>query len=289
MTGFNTTLTGMMTLFSGLLEIVPTLERLRPILEAKPEVAEDKIEAGELSGLIEISNVSFRYNPELPQVLCHISLKVRPGQFVAIVGASGSGKSTLLRLLLGFEKPENGSICYDGQDLTELNVASVRSQIGVVLQNGQLMAGDILSNIIGSLPLTIDDAWQAAEMVGLADDIRSMPMGMHTLISERASNISGGQRERIMIARAIVHRPRIIMFDEATSALDNRTQAMVIESLTKLKATRIVVAHRLSTVRNADVIYVLDKGKIVEQGTYEELLAAKGLFAAQASRQMTAL
>ncbi|TWH51807.1 NHLP bacteriocin export ABC transporter permease/ATPase subunit [Sporomusa sp. KB1] len=284
--GFNATLTGMITLSANLLDIVPQVERLRPILEAEPEIINGKAEVDALSGQIEISNVSFRYGPDMPPVLRNISMNIHPGQFVAIVGASGSGKSTLLRLLLGFEKPETGSIYYDGQDLAEVNVASVRAQMGVVLQNGQMMAGDILSNIIGSLPLTIDDAWQAAEMVGLAEDIQAMPMGMNTLISEGASNISGGQRQRILIARSIVHRPRLIMFDEATSALDNRTQAIVTESLDRLNATRIVVAHRLSTVINADIIYVLDKGEIVERGTYSELMAQSGLFAILARRQM---
>jgi len=284
--GFNTTLTAMITGAAGLIEIIPQLERIKPILEAEPEVTDDKAEVGELSGRIEISRISFRYGPDMPLTLRDVSIQVQPGQFAAVVGASGSGKSTLLRLLLGFEKPENGSIYYDGQDFADLQVASVRAQLGVVLQNGQLMSGDILSNIIGSLPLTVDDAWGAAEMVGLAEDIRAMPMGMYTLISEGAANISGGQRQRILIARAIVHRPRIILFDEATSALDNRTQAIVTESLNRLKTTRIVVAHRLSTVKDADVIYVMDKGEIVENGRYEDLMAASGLFAALARRQM---
>lgn len=284
--GFNATVIGMIVMCASLLEIIPQLERLRPILEEQPEVTEDKVEVGALSGRVEISNVSFRYDPDRPLVLRNISLNIKPGQFVAIVGSSGSGKSTLLRLLLGFEQPETGSIYFDGQDLAEVNIASVRAQMGVVMQNGQLMAGDILSNIIGSLPLTIDDAWEAAEMVGLAEDIRLMPMGMHTVISEGASNISGGQRQRILIARSIVHRPRLILFDEATSALDNKTQTMVTKSLDRMNATRIVVAHRLSTVINADVIYVLDKGEVVESGNYEELMARNGLFAALAKRQM---
>lgn len=286
LTGFNATVSGLLSMSANLLDIVPQLERIRPILEAEPEVTEGKTEAGALSGRIEISNLSFRYGPDMPPVLRNISMNIRPGQFVAIVGSSGSGKSTLLRLLLGFEKPDIGSIYFDGQDLAEVNVTSVRAQMGVVLQNGQLMAGDILTNITGSLPLTVDDAWEAAEMVGLAEDIRSMPMGMHTIISEGASNISGGQRQRILIARSIVHRPRIIIFDEATSALDNKTQTTVTESLDRLNATRIVVAHRLSTIMNADIIYVLDKGEIVESGTYAELMAQNGLFAALAHRQM---
>lgn len=284
--GFNATLTGLIMVSANLLDVVPQLERIRPILETEPEVVDDKAEVGLLSGWVEISNVSFRYEADLPLVLRNVSMNIRPGQFIAIVGASGSGKSTLLRLLLGFEKNEIGSIFYDGQDLAEVNVTSVRAQMGVVLQNSQLMAGDILSNIIGSLPLTIQDAWQAAKMVGLAEDIEAMPMGMHTVISEGASNISGGQRQRILIARAIVHQPRLVIFDEATSALDNRTQAMVAESLERLNVTRIVVAHRLSTVINADCIYVLDQGELVESGAYEELMAQNGVFASLARRQM---
>ena len=286
MIGFNATLTSTISLSAGLLDVVPMFERLKPILETEPEITENKTEAGELSGHIEVSNVSFRYRIELPLVLRNISLEIRPGQFAAFVGSSGSGKSTLLRLLLGFEQSESGSIYFDGQDLAELNVASVRSQFGVVLQNSQLMSGEILTNIIGSLPLTIDDAWQAAEMVGLADDIRAMPMGMNTVISEGASNISGGQRQRILIARSLVQRPRIILFDEATSALDNRTQSIVTESLSRMKATRIVVAHRLSTIMNADVIFVLNKGEIVERGSYQELMDKKGVFASLAVRQL---
>lgn len=286
MSGFNTAVIGMIPVFSQLLDLLPTLERLKPILETEPEVSDEKAETGELTGRIEVNNLSFRYGPEKPLVLENISMTIKPGQFVAIVGSSGSGKSSLLRLLLGFEQPETGAVYFDGQDLAEISVKSVRSQMGVVLQHGQLMAGDIYSNIVGSLPLSIDDAWVAAEMVGLADDIRAMPMGMHTMISEGASNISGGQRQRVLIARSIVNRPRIIMFDEATSALDNRTQSIVTESLERLKATRIIVAHRLSTIYNADIIYVLDKGKIAESGTFDQLMKNDGIFAAMAKRQL---
>lgn len=286
LTGLNVTLTGLIAVTTNLMEIVPLVERIKPILETEPEVSDDKAEAGELTGRIEVGNVTFRYLADAAPVLRSLSLHILPGQYTAIVGSSGSGKSTLLRLLLGFEKPESGSIYFDGQDLAELNIASVRGQMGVVLQGGQLMAGDILTNIIGSLPLTMDDAWQAAEMVGLAEDIRAMPMSMHTVISEGGSNISGGQRQRILIARSIVHRPRIIIFDEATSALDNRTQAIVTESLDKLKATRIVVAHRLSTIMAADKIFVMDKGDVIQVGNYESLIAEDGLFAAMARRQL---
>lgn len=286
LTGFSSAILAMVPMVATLLDIVPSLERLRPILEAKPEVHDDRIEVGELTGQIEIHKLCFRYSPDKAPVLQNVSMKIRPGQFIAVVGASGSGKSTLLRLLLGFEKPDNGAIYFDGQDISELNTVSVRSQMGVVLQHGQLMSGDIFTNIVGALPLSLEDAWQAAEMVGLAEDIRAMPMGMHTIISEGANNISGGQRQRILIARSIVNRPRIIVFDEATSALDNRTQAIVTETLDKMKATRIIVAHRLSTISGADKIYVLDKGEIVESGNYEELVEKGGLFAALAKRQL---
>ena len=271
----------------SIMEIYPLYNRMKPILAAMPEVDEAKLYPGELTGDIEISHVNFRYRPGGELILKNVSLKIKRGEFVAIVGTSGSGKSTLLRLLLGFEKPEVGSILYDHQDLAGLNIRSVRSQFGVVLQNGQLLSGDIFHNIIGSLDLTMEDAWQAAQMVGLDEDIRKMPMGMHTMISEGASTISGGQRQRILIARAIVNRPRIIYFDEATSALDNRTQAIVSDSLERLKATRVVIAHRLSTIINADQIFVMDKGSIVERGTYAELMEKGGVFSELAQRQMT--
>ena len=285
-TGLNFALLGMLPVLVSLLNIVPLMERIGPILQAEPEAIDDKVEAGELTGQIEISKVVFRYESSRPPVLCNITLTIQPGQFIAIVGGSGCGKSTLLRILLGFERPESGSVFLDGQDLSKLNIVSVRSQMGVVLQNGQLMSGDIYTNIVGSLPLTEEDAWQAAEMVGLGEDIRAMPMGIHTVISEGAANISGGQRQRILIARSIVNRPRIVIFDEATSALDNRTQAIVTESIARVKATRIIVAHRLSTVKNADVIYVMDKGQIIEKGNYQQLMEINGLFAELAKRQI---
>lgn len=145
--------------------------------------------------------------------------------------------------------------------------------MGVVLQNGQLMSDDIFTNIVGTTALTQDDAWEAAKAAGLDEDIKKMPMGMQTVISEGASNISGGQRQRILIARALAAKPAILIFDEATSVLDNRTQAIVTESLNKRNVTRIVVAHRLSTIEDCDRIIVLDKGKIVENGTFDELVA----------------
>jgi len=205
---------------------------------------------------------------------------------VALVGRTGCGKSTLVRLLLGFEKPDRGGVFYDGRDISSLDLRSLRKHIGAVTQNGQLFQGDIFSNIIISAPeLTLKDAWEAAETAGIAKDIREMPMGMNTLISEGQGGISGGQKQRLLIARAIVPKPEILIFDEATSALDNRTQKQVSEALDRLDCTRIVIAHRLSTIRNCDRILVMDRGRIAEEGTYEELIAKNGFFAELVARQ----
>lgn len=276
----------MIGVVSSVLTIVPIWERLQPILLEVPEVDASKPDAGDLAGEIEFSHVSFRYQEDGPLILDDVSFKARPGEFVALVGPSGAGKSTCLRLILGFDKQVAGSIYFDGQDLSSLSLESVRRQLGVVLQTGRPLVGDIYSNIVGSSNLTINDAWEAARMAGLEDDIKAMPMGMHTMISEGAETFSGGQKQRLLIARAIVHRPRIILFDEATSALDNRTQEIVSRSLERLKATRIVIAHRLSTIINADRIYVMRNGRVVESGTYDELVRQGGLFAELVARQV---
>lgn len=266
--------------------IMPLYQRCKPILETLPETDETKSYPGELTGEIEVSGLTFRYIPDGPLILDDVSLRAKPGEFIALVGASGCGKSTLLRLLLGFEKAGSGGIFYDGQDVSTLDIRSVRQQMGVVLQNGQVMSGDIFTNIVGSSLLTIDDAWEAARMAGLEPDIRSMPMEMHTVISQGGGTLSGGQRQRLLIARALVARPRILFFDEATSALDNMTQSIVIASLEQLNNTRIVIAHRLSTIIRADRIYVLDQGRVVQCGTYNELIAQDGFFAEHAKRQI---
>lgn len=281
---FNATLNGIIPLVGQYFAIQPHIENLRPILKEIPESVGEKADAGILSGSIELSNVTFGYS-EGKDVLHDLSFKISAGENVAIVGKSGCGKSTLVRLLLGFETPRKGSIYFDGQDLADLNLPSVRTQMGVVLQNGQLMQGDIFTNIIGTNALTQDDAWQAAMAAGIAEDIAMMPMGMQTVISEGSTNISGGQRQRILIARALVTKPSILIFDEATSALDNRTQAIVTKSLDNLKATRIIVAHRLSTIRNCDKILVMDAGRIVESGGFDELVARGGIFANLVKRQ----
>lgn len=283
---FNASVMAFTASASQIVEIVPLYRRADPILKAVPEMKANAMDPGELSGDIEISNVTFRYSPETPPVLNNFSLTIRPGEFIAFVGASGSGKSTIIRLLLGFEQPESGGIYYDGQDLSGLNLGTVRRQIGVVLQGSRLTSGTIFENIVGSARLTIDDAKEAAKAAGLEEDIAAMPMGMHTVVSEGASTFSGGQKQRLMIARALAQKPRILILDEATSALDNRTQAIVNESLERESLTRIVVAHRLTTIVNADRIIVLGGGGIVEEGRYAELMARGGAFATLARRQL---
>ena len=266
--------------------IKPILEMAEPILKTEPESAENKKMVTKLNGSIEVSNVFFRYNDSMPYVVDGMNLKIKAGEYIAIVGTTGCGKSTLMRLLLGFETPEKGAIYYDGMDMSKLDLRSLRRRIGVVTQDGSLFQGDIYSNIVISAPyLDLDAAWEAAELAGIADDIRAMPMGMQTVISEGQGGISGGQKQRLMIARAVAPKPRVLMFDEATSALDNKTQKRVSEALDGLKCTRIVIAHRLSTIKNWDRILFLDKGHILEDGTYDELIAKNGFFAELVERQ----
>ena len=290
---FNTTFTLILSSFLSLaaaslelMIIVPLFERLVPIIEAPPEIDEAKAHPGELTGEIEVSHLTFRYSADGPPILRDVSLHIRPGEFVALVGGSGSGKSTLLRLLLGFEKPESGAILYDNQDLYSLDLREVRQQTGVVLQSSKLMPTDIYRNIIGSHQLSLNDAWEAARMSGLDRDIKNMPMGMNTVVSEGGGTFSGGQRQRLMVARALVNKPRIIFFDEATSALDNETQRTVTDSLDAMQSTRIVIAHRLSTIINADRIFVLMNGEMVQSGSYAELMNQPGPFAELAKRQL---
>ena len=266
--------------------IRPVLEMAEPILKAEPEVTAEKLPVDRVTGHIELSHISFRYHEDTPYVLNDLNLNIKAGEYIAIVGRTGCGKSTLVRLLLGFEKPEKGAVYYDRRDLATLDPRSLRKHIGVVIQNGQLFQGDIFSNITISAPqLTLNEAWEAAEIAGIAQDIREMPMGMYTMISEGQGGISGGQKQRLMIARAIAPKPQILIFDEATSALDNKTQKQVSEALDQLKCTRIVIAHRLSTIRNCNRILVMDQGAIIEEGTYDELIQKNGAFAELVARQ----
>ncbi|MHC5739344.1 NHLP bacteriocin export ABC transporter permease/ATPase subunit [Nostoc sp.] len=267
------------------LQVVPLWERAQPILESKPEVDSEKADPGRLSGRVVVDHVIFRYRDDGPLTLDDVSIHAEAGEFIAFVGASGSGKSTLFRLLLGFDAPESGTIYYDGQDLAGLDIHAVRRQLGVVMQNSRLTSASIFENIASGAMITMDEAWEAARMAGFAEDVQSMPMGMHTVISEGGTNISGGQRQRLLIARSLVLKPKILLFDEATSALDNRTQAIVSQSLERLKVTRIAIAHRLSTIRNANRIYVFENGRVVQEGSFDQLANQPGLFAQLMARQ----
>ena len=268
--------------------IQPILEMAEPFLKTEPETSERKEIVTRVSGGIELDHVFFRYDESSPYILEDLSLKIRPREYIAIVGRTGCGKSTLVRLLLGFEKPEKGAVYYDGRDLQSLDLPSLRRKIGTVTQDAGLFQGDIFSNIVITAPeLTLDEAWEAAETAGIADDIRAMPMGMNTIVSEGQGGISGGQRQRLMIARAIAPKPKLLIFDEATSALDNKTQRQVSEALDGMGCTRVVIAHRLSTIRHCDRILVLDGGRIVEDGTYDKLIEAGGFFAELVARQRT--
>ncbi|MBQ0066643.1 MAG: ATP-binding cassette domain-containing protein [Phascolarctobacterium sp.] len=286
-TGFNMALLQLMPDIIQMIGIPAYWDNFSPLLQEKTETGNNKIEAGELTGEIELRRVAFSYDQDGPEVLKDINIHIKPGEKVAFVGGSGCGKSTIVRLLLGFEKPTKGLVMFDNSDFGELDTVSVRKQMGVVLQNGKLLMAPILQNIIGTNNLTIDDAWEAAKLVALDKDIEEMPMGMHTLINDSSGNISGGQRQRILLARSIVNKPKILILDEATSALDNVTQAIVAENLAKMHCTQIIIAHRLSTLKDADRIFVLDKGVVTEEGSYAELMALGGLFSQLAKRQIT--
>jgi len=279
---------GVVSLCETLISIVAVNSayfKAKPILDTVPEQEQGKTKPAPLSGMVEVNKLSFAYGSG-PTILHDISLSARPGDFIAIVGGSGSGKSTLMRLLLGFEKPGSGSILYDSLDLADLQLRKLRRQFGVVLQDTRLLAGDILSNIVGDSGATLEDAWAAAEAAAVADEIRAMPMGMYTVISDGVSTLSAGQRQRLLIARALVRKPPVLFLDEATSLLDGPAQARVMRNLARLRVTRIVIAHRLTALADADHILVLEEGRVVERGSYRELLAMGGRFHAMARHQL---
>ena len=279
--------TSLSNLSINLLQAGILWERGLPILTAQPEVDDSKIHPGELSGHVKLDGVTFRYQPDGPLILDQITLEAKAGEFIALVGPSGSGKSTIINLMLGFETSEQGAIYYDGQELSKLDLTAVRRQLGVVLQDARITSAALLENIAAGALISLDEIWEAARLAGFADDIQAMPMGMHTIISEGGSNLSGGQRQRLLIARALVLKPKILILDEATSALDNPTQALISKNLEQMKVTRIAIAHRLSTIRHANRIYVLEKGRIVQQGDFEHLMEQPGIFQRLMTRQIS--
>ena len=285
-TVFLTGVTATVAAVGTALQMGPTLDRVVELAQEPVELAPDRSQQPTLRGEVGFAGVTFRYLPGTRPVVDGLTFRVEPGQLVAITGPSGGGKSTILRLLLGFEQPEQGSVLYDDQTLSSLDVGSVRRQLGVVLQDGQLMPGTVRQNLAGMATLSEAEAWEIAELVALADDIRAMPMGMDTVITLSGGAFSGGQRQRLLIGRALAGRPRVLLLDEATSALDNVAQRVITHNLADLGMTRVVVAHRLSTIAGADRILVVDRGRIVEDGTYDELMAKGGAFHALASRQL---
>ena len=278
--------TGTVTAAGTALALRPTLERAIELTREEAEADPARGDQGRLRGEVAFANVTFRYHPTMRPVLDELTFQIAQGEMVAIAGHSGCGKSTIIRLLLGFEQPEQGSVLFDGQHLRSLDVEAVRRQLGVVLQDGQLIPGTVRENLSGVASLSEQDAWELAEMVALADEIRAMPMGLDTVVTMNGGAFSGGQRQRLLIGRALSGRPRILLLDEATSSLDNVAQRAITENLGRLGMTRIVIAHRLSTMVGADRILVVDRGRIVEEGSYEDLMAREEHFHRLASRQM---
>ena len=274
--------------FSAIAAVMPTLARIRPFLAQIPETSVDGDPVGTLGGEILFDHVSFRYAPEGLLIFDDVSIRARPGEFVAIAGESGAGKSTLFRLALGLDHPISGAVYYDERDLRHLNIKQLRRQIGAIPQEIQLHPEDLWDNIVGDrAEMTGEDAWHAARMAVVDREISAMPMGMMTSVGACASVMSGGESQRIMIAHALLGNPRIMFMDEVTNWLDNESQTKIMQNLGKLSATRIVIAHRLSTLRHADRIYVMRSGKVVQEGTYDELVAAQGVFQDLVRRQMT--
>ena len=285
---FMSAITALGRSMSGVAAIVPAVEQVSRILEAVPKRTAGDAIVPKLRGGVRLDRVSFRYTRDGPPVLRDVSIDVQPGEFVALVGGSGAGKSTVLRILLGLEESSSGVVYYDGHDLDRINRRALHQQVGVVAQDSSLRPRTVCDNIIGmATDLTLDDAWRAARLAAVDRDIRAMPMGMFTVVTENSAVFSGGQVQRIMLAAALVRSPRVLLLDEATSWLDNDTQATVMGRIEELAVTRIVIAHRLSTIRKADRIYVLDEGRVAQQGTFAQLIESPGIFRDLANRQMT--
>lgn len=282
---FSTATAGLMAVGMRLTTLPPLFGRLKPLFETCTEHVGAQGSPGDIHGRVEFKNVSFHYDKDGPVILDGLSLTAEPGEFIALVGASGCGKSTALRILLGFEQDYGGFVYIDGKDLAHLDKTLVREQLGVVMQDGHLIPGTILENLTSGADVPLHRVWQAAEQAGFANDIKNMPDGLNTQVKEDGSNVSGGQRQRLLVARALIRNPRLLIMDEATSALDNETQEIVTRTVESMPVTRILVAHRLSSIKNADRIYMLAQGRVVESGSYAALLEARGAFADLVERQ----
>ena len=254
------------------------MQRVNDVLDTPTEQHGQPVRAaGQLEGHVSLEDVSFRYQPSSPPAVENVSVDILPGQKVAIVGASGSGKSTLARLLLGLYQPDGGRVLYDGHDLRDFEARSVRRQIGIVTQNAALFGSSIRSNIALTEPdVPLEAIERAALLACLHDEVERLPMGYETMLADGGASLSGGQRQRIALARAVLARPRLLLLDEATNALDAVTEQLVYQNLKGLNATLIVIAHRLSTVADADLILVMDRGRVVERGTHCQLLCQDG-------------
>ena len=273
--------------FSAVAAIMPALDQVQPFLTEPPEISVEGEPVETLGGEIVFDHVDFQYDPDGPLILDDVSIHARPGEFIAIAGESGAGKSTIFRLALGLDQPSAGSVYYDGRDLKHLNIKQVRRQIGAVPQTVQLHPQDLYDNIIGGHEeATSKDAWHAAKLAAVDREIAAMPMQMFTNVGDSASVTSGGESQRITIAHALIRNPRILLLDEATNWLDNNSQSKIMANLAELTSTRIVIAHRLSTLRQADRIYVMQAGKVVQEGIFSELVATEGVFRDLMSRQM---